>query len=273
MASYDPEFYEAPKFSPEYSEPRQRQRGCFFYGCIFASVLTVLIIIAFGAVAYIGVRFVYGLIDQWTSTAPMELPKLQMSEEERKSVHERFDAFRKGLEEGTAVEPLVLTGDDLTALFEESGDFRGMFHFKVDGDKLKAQISIPLDKMKLAPVRGRYLNGEAELKASLNNGVLIVTMNSLEVNGKKPPERFLEQLRQQNLANDAYKNPKNAEMISRFESLEIMDGKIILKPRPHGKPAAEKSDAQASEPRPTPSPHNAPQAESPHPEAPAAKPR
>ena len=37
-------------------------------------------------------------------------------------------------------------------------------------------------------VRGRYLNGEADLKASLKDGVLIVTLDSLEVNGQKVPE-------------------------------------------------------------------------------------
>jgi hypothetical protein len=273
MASYDPEFYEAPKFSPEYGEPRPRQRGCFFYGCIFTSILAVLLIIAFAGVAYLGVRFVYGFIEQWTSTSPMELPKLQMPQEERKAVRERYEAFKKALEDGKAVDPLVLTSDDLNALFEENPDLRGMFHFNIEGDKLKAQISIPLDKMKLTPVRGRYLNGEAELKASLNNGVLIVTMDSLKVNGKQPPEPFLAQLRQQNIANDAYKNPKNAELISRFESLEIKDGKIILKPRAQSKPPSGKNDARPAEALPSPSPHDAPHAEAPKPVAPESKPK
>ena len=38
-------------------------------------------------------------------------------------------------------------------------------------------------------------------------------------------------MRKQNLAKDAYKDPKNAEMIRKLESLEIKDGKIILKVR------------------------------------------
>jgi hypothetical protein len=265
MASHDPEFYEAPKFSPEYGEPPRRERGCFFYGCVFTAVLAVLLIIALAAVTYIGVRIASRFLDEWTSTAPMELPKVQISEEQSKSVRERFDAFQKSLEEGKAVEPLVLTGDDLNALFEGNADLRGMFHFNVDGDKLKAQISIPLDKMNLAPVRGRYLNGEAELKASLNNGVLIVTLDSLRVNGKQPPDAFLTQLRQQNIAKDLYKNPKHAEMISRFESLQIKDGKIILKPRPRPGSPADRKDSRPPEKPFSPTSHDAPPAESPKP--------
>ena len=167
MASYDPEFDQAPKFSPEYDDSRPRQRGCFFYGCVIASVLAVLLIIALAVLAFVGMRFFSGLVEEWTSPAPAELPKVQISEEERKSVRERVDAFRKALEEGTATDPLVLTSDDLNALIEENPDSRGRVFARVEGDKLKGQISIPLDKLKIGMLKGRYLNGEAELKASL----------------------------------------------------------------------------------------------------------
>ena len=42
-------------------------------------------------------------------------------------------------------------------------------------------------------VRGRYLNGEADFKASLSDGVLIVTLESVEVNGKKVPDEFMKE--------------------------------------------------------------------------------
>ena len=93
--------------------------------------------------------------------------------------------------------------------------------------------------------KGRYLNGEADLKASLQDGVLIVTLDSIEVNGQSPPEQMMTTLRQQNLAKDAYKDPKAAELFRKLESLEIDDGKIILKVRAKAggasiSPAAEK---------------------------------
>jgi hypothetical protein len=144
---------------------------------------------------------------------------------------------------------------------------------RVEGDKLKAQISMPLDKLKIGMLKGRYLNGEAELKASLRDGILVVTLETLEVNGKRPPENFMEGLRKQNLAKDAYDNPKNAEMIRRFESLEIRDGTIILKPRIHAKtpggtdgPRGPTSTAPSSKPTP-------PQAEAPESKAPAPTPK
>jgi hypothetical protein len=273
MASYDPAFDHAPKFSPEYNDAPPRQRGCFFYGCVIASVVSVLLIIALAVLAFIFMRFFSGLVEEWTSPAPAELPRVQVSEEERKSARERVDAFRKALDEGTTADPLVLSSDDLNALIEENPDFRGRLFARVEGDKLKAQISfpldklIPLDKLKIGMLKGRYLNGEAELKASLSDGILVVTLVTLEVNGKRPPENFLAELRKQNLAKDAYDNPKSAEMIRRFESLEIKDGTIILKPRIHPKPTAGPAHPQSPASLPSPFRPKAPQAEAPGHEA------
>jgi len=273
MASYDPEFEHARKFSPEYDDSRPRQRGCFFYGCVIASVLAVLLIIALAVLAFVFMRWFSGFVDEWTSPAPAELPRIQISEAESKSARERVAAFRTALEEGTATDPLVLTSDDLNALIEANPDFRGRVFARVEGDKLKGQISIPLDKLKIGTLNGRYLNGEAEFKASLSDGILVVTMETLEFNGKHPPEWFMAEMHKQNLAKDAYDNPKNAEMIRRFESLEIRDGTIILKPRIHAKtpggadgPRAPTSTAPSSKPKP-------PQAEAPEREAPAPTPK
>jgi hypothetical protein len=245
MATYDPEFHEAPKFAAESSEP-PRQRGCLFYGCIIASILAVLVVIAIGLMAFFLYRFAGRMVEEYTATAPRELPKVEMPAEQRQAVRQRFDTFCKAADAGTATEPLVLTSDDLNALIEENPDLKGRIYVTIEGNKLKGQISFPLEKiMDVGMLRGRYLNGEADLKASLSEGVLIVTLDSIEVNGKRPPKQFLEQLRQQNWAKDAYKDPKNAERIRKFESLEIKDGKIIIKLRakpatPSGAPATKK---------------------------------
>jgi hypothetical protein len=244
MATNDPEFYQAPKYAPESQQP-PRQRGCFFYGCIIASILMVLVLILVGLGVYFGYRFFTQLVEQYTATAPRELPKVAMPADQRTSLQKRVEEFGKAVEDGKTVEPLVLTGDDLNALIEEAPAFaelKGKVYVKIEGDELKGQVSFPLEKFGLAMLKGRYLNGEADLKASLNNGVLIVTLDSIEVNGKRVPEEAMTNLRQENLAKDAYKNPKHAEILRKLESLEINDGKIIIKVRAK---AAETSLKQA----------------------------
>jgi len=269
MSTNDPDFYQAPKFSPEPPEAAPRQRGCFFYGCIIASILAVLMVILFAVIGFFAYRFANQLVEQYTATAPRELPKVQMPAEQRGALKDRVESFRKAVDAGTPVEPLVLTSDDLNALIEEDGELKGKIYVKVEGDKVKGQLSFPLDALAKGPFRsmfqGRYLNGEADLKASLQDGVLIVTLDSIEVNGQRPPDQMMTELRQQNLAKDVYKNPKNAETIRKLQSLEIKDGKIILRVRARagaaaGSPAVERelpvevlAPPPPAEPKPKPS--------------------
>jgi hypothetical protein len=273
MSTNDPDFYQAPKFSPEPYAATPRQRGCFFYGCIIASILAVLMVILLALAAFFVYRTLNQLVDQYTATEPRELPKVEMPAEQRESLKDRVESFRKSVEAGTPTEPLVLTSNDLNALIEENPELKGKIYVAVEGNKLKGQVSIPLEFLGLSMVRGRYLNGEADLKASLLDGVLIVTLDSIEVNGQRPPEQFLTSMRQQNLAKDAYKDPKNAEMIRKLESLEIKDGKIILKVR--AKPGVSSGAAAAEKEMPdsvlAPPPSSQPKDEPPKNETPKPK--
>jgi hypothetical protein len=246
MSTNDPEFYQAPKFTPEPPQAVPRQHGCFFYGCIIATILALLMVILVAVGTFFLYRFANRMVEEYTSTTPRELPKVDMLAETRQLLKDRVEAFQKAVEAGTATEPLVLTSDDLNALIDENPELKGKIYIKVEGDEIKGQVSIPLESLGLAMVRGRYLNGEADLKASLSDGVLIVTLDSIEVNGQRPPEEMMKGIRQQNLAKDAYKDEKSSNLIRKLESLEIKDGKIILKVRakgsaPTGSPAAKKA--------------------------------
>jgi hypothetical protein len=247
MSTHDPEFYQAPKFTPEPPQAMPKQRGCFFYGCIIASILAVLFVILIAVAAFFSYRFINKLVDEYTATAPRELPKLDMPPEQQKAVKDRVDAFRKAVDSGAPTEPLVLTSDDLNALIEDNPELKGVIYVKVEGEEIKGQVSIPLDKLNIGMVRGRYLNGEADLKASLKDGVLIVTLDSIEVNGKRPPDEMMKGIREQNLAKDAYKEEKNANMIRKLESLEVKDGKIILRVRAKASGAPDSSSAVKKE--------------------------
>jgi hypothetical protein len=248
MSTNDPEFYQAPKFTPEPPPAVPKQHGCFFYGCIIASILAVLMAIVVGVGAYFAYRLVNQLVDQYTSTTPRELPKVEMPPEQRQTLKNRIEAFRKAVDAGTPTEPLVLTSDDLNALIDDNEELKGKIYVKVEGDEVKGQVSIPLDKLGLGMVRGRYLNGEADLKASLSDGVLIVTLDSIEVNGKRPPDEMMKGIREQNLAKDVYKDEKDAKMMRKLESLEVKDGKIILRVRAKGASASDSPPAKKDVP-------------------------
>ena len=74
-----------------------------------------------------------------------------MPAEQRQVLKDRVEAFRKAVEAGTPTEPLVLTSDDLNALIEENPDLKGKIYVKIEGDEVKGQVSIPLDKLDVWP--------------------------------------------------------------------------------------------------------------------------
>ena len=212
--------------------------------------------ILLAVLAFVAYRFAGRMVETYTGTAPEQLPKVEMSPEQRKTLEDRVEAFRKAVELGTPTEPLVLSSDDLNALIEKNDELKGTVYVKIEGDEVKGRISFPLDKLQLpfAMVKGRYLNGEADLKASLFDGELIVHIDEIEVNGKKLPQEFMTDLRKQNVAKDVAKDPDNAQMLRKLESVQVKDGKVILKVRAKpGTPAAPETKGAAPDTKAAPS--------------------
>jgi hypothetical protein len=236
MATSDADFYETQKFGPQYDEP-PRQRGCFFYGCIISSVLALLVMIALGLVLYVAYRGLSRLVDQYTATVPVELPRVDASEARRQSLRSSVDEFRKALEEGKATEALVLSADDINALIDQDENWKGKLYVAIERGKIKGKVSVPLEDLStgleqigISMLRGRFLNGEVGFNVSFDNGVLVVAFDKIEVNGKPLPEELMSELRKENLAKDAYDDPKSVAVLRRLEAVEITDDKLIIKP-------------------------------------------
>jgi len=251
MNANDPEFYQASKFDPVHID-QPRSRGCFFYGCVFAGVGMLLVMLLCGVGGFFAYRSMSDLVAQYTGTAPRPLPKVEIPPEKQAELKDRVNAFRKALDTGEETKPLVLSSDDVNTLIQENADFKERIYITLEGDKIKGQVSLPLDKIgENLPIfgrllLGRYLNGEAELKVSLHDETPIVHIDSLEVNGQQMPEQMMTELRRENLAKNATRDRKNAEMISKLESVEVKDGKLIIKAHSKARRDSAKEDAEKS---------------------------
>ncbi len=236
MATSKPDFLEAQSFSPApYGEP-PRERGCFFYGCLISSVLGLLALIGVGIFSYVVYRSFVRIVAENTDTAPRELPKVELPVAAQQTLNKRIESFKKAIDAGVAAEPLVLTAAEVNALIEQNSTWKGQVFVTIDGEKLRGKLSISLDKFSnvlekigIAVLRGRYFNGEVELKASLNDDILNVMIESLEVNGRLLPKKFVEAVNKSTV--EFTNDPKLADETRKIESLEIKDGTIIIKGR------------------------------------------
>ena len=211
------------------STPPPKRRGCLFYGCLTCVVLALVTVL----LAVLGVRAVKNKINAYTDAQPVQMPMVEMSDTEFTSLKQRVTSFGEAMEQGKPVEPLILTERDINALLAKSPNTKELadkVYVSVNGGQVKGQVSIPLSGLGWLG-KGRYLNGEATFEVSLENGVLIVTAQEVKVKGKLLPESFMKRLRQENLAKDAYKDPKNAEAIRKLDSIHVEDSRAVITAR------------------------------------------
>ena len=214
---------------PNNPAPPPKRRGCLFYGCLTCVVLALIS----GLMVFLTVRAIKNKVYAYTDTQPMQLPKVEMSDAESESLKQRVASFGEAMEQGKAAEPLILTERDINALLARAANTKELadkVYVSVNGNQIKGQVSLPLSFLGWLG-KGRYLNGEATFNVSLENGVLIVTAQEIKVKGKPLPESVMKQLRQENLAKEAYKNPENAEAIRKLESIQVEDSRAIIKAR------------------------------------------
>lgn len=208
--------------------PRKR-RGCLFYGCL-TSLILFLVICLMGVLA---VRWIRNQISGFTDNAPMTLPKVEMAETEYKALDQRVKTFGDALEQGKSTEPLVLTERELNALLAGKPNMKTLadkVYVSLNDNQVRGQISIPLGGLGWL-AKGRYLNGEATFHVALQNGVLIVTAEEVKVQGKALPETLMKEVRKENLAKDAYRDAESAAAIGKLESIEVQNGRAIIKAR------------------------------------------
>ena len=212
------------------TEPR-KGRGCFFYGC-----LTLIVLFVVGSLAaYFGVRYaVNRLVARYTAPAPMPVPRVEAGPEEIRAVQERFREFADALQAGRPTPALSLSERELNLLINhapQAGEFKDHVHVAIVGNKLRGTLSLPLESLGVRRLKNRYLNGVAEVRASLENGILLVTLDALEVNGQPVPERIMAGIRSQNLAKDLYKDAASVELLKKLEALVVEDGRLLIQPR------------------------------------------
>lgn len=228
---------------------QKKSGGCMAalgIGCLVAAILGA---IAVGVAVWGGKKAVEAateIVAEYTATEPKELPPVQLTEEAIETLGQKASDFGQAVKAGTPTAPLVLEGDEVNALLRADDGTRKIaksIYLTVEDDQLHGQVSMPLDEIGKAlsgnwftrkigdAMQGRHLNGSASLSMSLQEGRLNVYLESLSANGKEVPAEVMEKIRRENLAKDAMDDPETAEIISKIQSIEIKDGKIVIVPK------------------------------------------
>jgi len=210
------------------SNPPKR-RGCFFYGCLSLAVLGLLAVVLGVVAYYVAKKTAARWINDYTETTPGLLEKVEYSPAQMEALQARLAAFKNALDKGNASVELVLTAEDLNALITKERELQGKLFVRIDDDKIKGEVSMPLKDIGPLKLNGRYLNGTAAFKVALEHGALDVRLQDVQVKGKPLPAVIFTEMKKQNLAKDFQNDPKIAADIARFESIRITNSQVILR--------------------------------------------
>jgi len=196
--------------------------------------LVLLLVLLGGYFGYHGIKgLLVDLREKYTDTSPLELPEFTSSDEASEAVLARVDRFADSLKTSTPDSPLILSGEDINILVNRHPaweDLAGKLHVEIDQDRLLGTISVPLDPVS-GFLEGRFLNGNAVFRISLSDDVLQVHIDSVEIGGDPLPDKLMESIRANNLADEANQDQGSREVFQKLESVTVKDGRLTITPK------------------------------------------
>lgn len=205
----------------------KRRRGCLFYGCLISSILALVILTA--------PVLVYLKILNMFDTKPAALPTLDMSDADMQQVRQRVDAFRNDVRSAHSTQPLSLSANEINALIATDPNLKalkGKVYVSIDNSQVTGQVSVPTSDVGLGFFKHRYINGSGAFNIALTNGTLFLSLQNLSIKGQPLREKYMQQVRGQNLAQGLNDDPKASAGLSKLKSIEVKDGKLIIVPTP-----------------------------------------
>jgi hypothetical protein len=212
---------------PGAAKPR---RGCFFYGCLSGTACLLVILLAF----LLGLHQLKKMLNFYTDSHPVPLPTVQMTSTEIDELKQRIENFQDAVRSGRPIPPLTLTADEINAFIQTDTNLvrvKGKLYVTIEGNRVKGQVSLPLDDLGLRIFRGRYLNGTGLFAVGIQSGNLVVTPELLVVKGKPLPGVYMDKFRSQNLAESVNSNPRASVALNHLQEIRVNDGKLILVPK------------------------------------------
>ena len=217
----------------ENSETKKVYGKYIAIGCLMA----VVILMICGYIAYRGIKSsITSLVEEYTDIELRALPIPTASESETRSLIARVDEFKRAVMAGEPAEPLILTNDEINQLIYYHPDWsmlKGKANMEIEDERIEASISFPLGVFGefLGFEKDRYLNGSAVFTIELKQGRLLVFLDSVEVKGEPLPESFMQRLRSENLAKNAFENEELALVIEKLESITVENGQLYIVPK------------------------------------------
>lgn len=163
-----------------------------------------------------------------TATAPLEIAPVEVTAVQKRQVEKVYTQVRQAMEQGRATEA-VLAGEDLNALLALAPETRTISRratVALDGDTVKATLSLPLDGVE--GMQGRYLNGDFTFQVAVQDGKMQIKILSAVANQRPVPQYIINKLNERDLGQKVARR-LGGDQVSRLDSLIIEDGQLKVR--------------------------------------------
>ncbi len=211
------------------SKDRSSGCGCLGGGCAMAIVIFLLL----GGAVFWGAWSTFNGIKSMTVTQAKPIPASNATEADAQAALEKVKAFNTTFAAGQEAK-ISLSANELNALiarYEPWSALRGRVYTTIEGDKIAAQVSLPLNQIRL--FQDRFFNGEVSMTFITEKGKPrpnVVTVRTGDVEFPRWAMRyitsksFVESLGVPSISEDD-------SIGSNLTGLEIKDNQIIVRAR------------------------------------------
>lgn len=221
-----------PPLPPPAAPVRPARRGCLFYGCLSVVVFALLLLLGTSLTFFYFKRWIWS----YTDPTPTVIEKVELPRAKMDALQRRLTDFKQALDSGQTAAELVLTADEINALINEQPGLRGRLLVRIDNNRITGEGSYPLPNLGPFKLKGRYLNGTATFRITLDNGQCDVRIQDATVKSKPLPAVFMRELRRQNLAENIENDPSISTNVAKFESIQVNNGQVVLRTKGAAKP-------------------------------------
>lgn len=198
-------------------------------------VMALAVSVAFTA-RVLAPRVIQNMAVTYTDERPKPVRVVDVPEERREAVEARVEAF---IEEEGRPEALVLTEEELNGLLQgtsDMGEGKPFVYLSLGNGIVTADVSLLLEEdIPIGPwsagVKGRYLNGKAELRVRAENETLTFDLLSFRVAGRDLPSWVVDLLQDELREKTSLDSDDVAELARQVGTIEVLPGRIILHPQ------------------------------------------
>lgn len=217
---------EHESIGPQPQPFQKKKRRWWVYVLIGVGALVMLAVVAFIALF----SYYRSLIKNYTDIKPRQLPAIEVSKEKVQQLGVRWKEFTDKLFSKEPPEPFVLTEDDINQMICNFGNAKDFLRVKIEGNKIKALFTVPLDMTNKKELKGKYLNGTATLALQLEDGFLKLNVESALVNDKPAPGWIVNQIKKKNILENLENNYDFLQILQELEDVQVKDGGIVFIP-------------------------------------------